>query len=173
MQDSARQLHVVGEAPTAATLYRDYSRYVAAIAKRLLGHDDDVDDVIQDVFLAAHRGLDQLHEPGAVKGWLAAITVRTARYKLKKRRLRNFLPFTGAPDYTQIATRDASPEERVLVGQIYERLDTLPTDERLAWSLRYLEGEKLEDVAELCNVSLATAKRRIAAAQAIMEKEIR
>ena len=36
--------------------YRLYSRYVAAIAIRLIGRDDEVDDVVQDVFLRAHRG---------------------------------------------------------------------------------------------------------------------
>jgi DNA-directed RNA polymerase specialized sigma24 family protein len=43
----------------------------------------------------------------------------------------------------------------------------------LAWSLRHLEGERLEDVAERCGCSLATAKRWIATAQARLEKEIR
>jgi hypothetical protein len=39
------------------TLFRRYASYVAAIAHRLLGRDDDVDDTVQEVFLAAIRGL--------------------------------------------------------------------------------------------------------------------
>jgi RNA polymerase sigma-70 factor, ECF subfamily len=49
-------------------LFRRYSAYVAAVALRLLGRDDEVDDVVQEVFLAALRGLRQLREEGAVKG---------------------------------------------------------------------------------------------------------
>ncbi len=49
--------------------------------------------------------------------------------------------------------------------QVQLILDQLPVRERIAWVLRRLEREPLETVAELCNCSLATAKRRVAAAQ--------
>jgi RNA polymerase sigma-70 factor (ECF subfamily) len=41
----------------------------------------------------------------------------------------------------------------------------MPIDDRLAWSLRHIEGHALAGVAEACGCSLATAKRRIDAAQ--------
>ena len=40
-----------------------------------------------------------------------------------------------------------------------------PSDQRIAWSLRYVEGYALGEVASACGCSLATAKRKIAAAQ--------
>jgi RNA polymerase sigma-70 factor (ECF subfamily) len=43
-------------------------------------------------------------------------------------------------------------------------LARLPTKERMAWMLRYVEGCELPEVARMCGCSLATAKRRIAAA---------
>jgi RNA polymerase sigma-70 factor (ECF subfamily) len=162
---SGRKLEVVPPAHlTPESIYRDYARYVASIAHRLLGRDDEVDDVIQDVFLAAHRGLADLREPGAIKGWLAAITVRTARHKLRMRKLRAFFHLDSESEDEPSAT-DASPEDRTLVGQVYRLLDELPADERIAWTLRHLEGEKLDVVAEMCGISLATAKRRIQSAQ--------
>jgi RNA polymerase sigma-70 factor (ECF subfamily) len=45
-------------------------------------------------------------------------------------------------------------------------------EHRVAWTLRYVEGEKLERVAEHCGCSLATAKRRIAAAHAKIQSEL-
>ena len=48
----------------------------------------------------------------------------------------------------------------------------MDVDQRLAWSLRYVEGEKLEQVAEHCGCSLATAKRRISAAHARIQAEL-
>src|SRR5258708_2484860 len=68
--------------------FRRYSRYVAAVALRLLGRDDEVDDVVQEVFLAALRGMRRLREPEAVRGWLATVTVRIAGRRLRRRRLR-------------------------------------------------------------------------------------
>jgi RNA polymerase sigma-70 factor, ECF subfamily len=147
------------------TLFRNYSSYVAAIALRLLGRDEDVDDIVQDVFLSAWKGAANLRDPGAMKGWLATVTVRTARRRLKMRRVKMFLRLDDDPDYGNVAAPGASPEEKALLSRIYAVLDGLPVDQRLAWTLRYVEREQLDDVARLCDVSLATAKRKIAAAQ--------
>jgi RNA polymerase sigma-70 factor, ECF subfamily len=171
---SRPRLEVVPPSPLSPeTLYRDYSRYVAAIAHRLLGREDDVDDVVQDVFLAAHRGIDQLRDPAAVRGWLASITVRIARRRLRARKMRMMLHLGGESDLTAVASTEASPEVRALVSRVYGLLDRLPADERIAWTLRYLEGEKLDIVAQMCGVSLATAKRRIAAAHEQLERGLR
>jgi RNA polymerase sigma-70 factor (ECF subfamily) len=52
---------------------------------------------------------------------------------------------------------------------VYQVLDELPVEDRLAFSLHHIEGEKLEGVARLCGCSAATAKRRIARAQRAIE----
>ncbi len=146
-------------------LFRQYAPYVARIGHRLLGRGDEVDDLVQDVFLAAHRGLKHLREREAIKGWLATVAVRLARRRLRRRRVAVVLGFDGAPDYRELADDGASPEQRALVARIYRALDELPVEQRIAWSLRHVEGESLERVAELAGCSLATAKRRIKAAQ--------
>jgi RNA polymerase sigma-70 factor (ECF subfamily) len=81
------------------------------------------------------------------------------------RRVKMFLRLDDEPEYANIATTDASPEQKALLPKIYAILDTLPVDQRLAWTLRYVEREQLDDVARLCDCSLATAKRKITAAQ--------
>jgi RNA polymerase sigma-70 factor (ECF subfamily) len=154
-------------------IFRRYSRYVAAVALRLLGRDDEIDDVVQEVFLQAVRGLERLREPGAVKGWLATVTVRVARRKLRMRRVRGFFGLDDRPAYAQIATAETPPDERALLARVYTLLDGLTVSERLAWTLRHVEGEKLDAVARICGVSLATAKRRIASAQAKLDKALR
>jgi RNA polymerase sigma-70 factor, ECF subfamily len=156
----------------ADSVFRRYAAYVAAIAHRLLGRDHDVDDTVQEVFVIAVRGLSQLREPAAVKGWLAKITVRVARRRLRLRRLRTLLGLDEAILYDSMTDESASPEQRVLIGRVYRALDGLPADHRIAWSLRHMEGEKLEDVAALCGCSLATAKRRIAAAARVLEEAL-
>ncbi len=57
----------------------------------------------------------------------------------------------------------------MLLKRVYAILEELSVNERLAWTLRYVEREQLDDVARLCGCSLATAKRRIAAAQAAID----
>jgi RNA polymerase sigma-70 factor, ECF subfamily len=57
-------------------IFRQYAGYVATIGFKVLGRSDELDDFVQEVFIEALRGLRQLREPGALKGWLARITVR-------------------------------------------------------------------------------------------------
>jgi len=151
------------------SLFRRYAPYVAAIAHRLLGRDDEVDDTIQEVFLAAVRGLHALRDPAAIRAWLARVTVRSARQRLRKRRLRGFLGLDEPASYDAVIDRGASAEQRALIARLYRVLDGMPANQRIAWSLRHIEGEPLENVASLAGCSLATAKRRIAAAAAHIE----
>ena len=51
---------------------------------------------------------------------------------------------------------------------IYEKLETLPTEERIAFTLRRLERMPLADVATAMALSHATVKRRVAAAGAAL-----
>ena len=172
-------LKVVVASPTPGTaddeldfevVFRRYSPYVAAVAHRLLGRDDEVDDTVQEVFLAAVRGLPRLRDPGAVKAWLSRIAVRVARRKLRLRRMRAFFGVTDPSGYQDVADAQSSPEERAIVQRVYRVLDSLPANQRIAWTLRYIEGEQLEEVAQLSGCSLATAKRWIARAAQTLEE---
>jgi RNA polymerase sigma-70 factor (ECF subfamily) len=149
-----------------------FSPYVAAIGLRILGRREEVDDLVQDVFLVAARGIDAVRDPRATRAWLATVTVRTARKKLRRRKLWMLLSLDDAPDYEEVADRGASPETRAMLKAVYQALDRLPTDERIAWTLRYVEGEKLDRIALLCGCSLATAKRRIARAHDAIQKAV-
>ena len=155
-----------------AQLFKRYAPYVARIGLRLLGRESDVDDLIQEVFLAAFKQRDQLRDPHATKNWLATIAVRAARRQLRRRRMRQFVGLDVGGVALEIPDERISPEKRALLTRVYEVLDRMAVDRRLAWTLRFVEGEKLDKVAERCGCSLATAKRRIAAAQAFLQAEL-
>jgi RNA polymerase sigma-70 factor (ECF subfamily) len=155
-----------------ADLFKRFAPYVARIGLRLLGREADVDDLIQEVFFAAFRQRDQLRDPNAAKNWLATIAVRTARRQLRMRRVRQFVGLDSGSPALDLPNPALSPEQRAMLSRVYEILDGLGVERRLAWTLRYIEGEKLEIVAERCGCSLATVKRRIASAQALLQAEM-
>lgn len=167
-----RREHELAPRSDVERLFRSYGPYVAGVAIRLLGRDHDVEDVVQDVFVEALRGVSGIRDPDKVKGWLAAVTVRVTMRRLHRRRIARLIGFGDRWDPTWLHAPDASPEQRALLHEIYRLLEGFGAAERVAWSLRYLQGEKLEDVAELCGCSLATAKRRIAAVQSVIEEAL-
>jgi RNA polymerase sigma-70 factor (ECF subfamily) len=153
-----------------ASVYRRYAPYVAKIGMRILGRREEVEDFVQDVFVSVHRNLGALRDPGAIKSWIATLAVHEATRRLKRYRLKRWLGLDDAPDYTDIADAEASPEQRALLARVFRLLDGLPAEDRVAWALRYIEGETMPRVAELCDCSLSTAKRRVASAEVALER---
>ena len=156
---------------TFEQIYRRYSRYVAAVVLRLDPGVSDLDDVVQDVFLAAASGLRRLRDPNATKGWLASTAVHMVRRRLRLRRMWRWLGI-GVDGQPPAALVDAgtNPLDRLLLGRVYQVLDGLAVDDRMAFVLHCIEGETLEAVARICRCSLATTKRRVARAQQAIDQ---
>lgn len=149
-----------------------YRRHIGAVygrVRRLLGNSADAEDVTQDTFACAFEIWGQLREPAQVKAWLLQIAVRKVYRRFRKRKLLRALGLDRSVDDLSLAddaSTEASGEARAELAVLDRVLKELPVAERLAWMLRHVEGLKLEEVAANCECSLATAKRRIAAAQA-------
>jgi len=153
-------------------VFRRYAPYIARIALRLLGNDSEVDDLVQDVFLEAHRGLLGLRDAAALGGWLACIGVRRATRRLRRRRLLALLSLDTVPERELPLDLAASPEERAEVARLYCRLDRMPAAERVAWVLRHVEGESLDDMVALCGCSKSTVQRRLRSAEARLRQGV-
>jgi RNA polymerase sigma-70 factor (ECF subfamily) len=153
-----------GEPWAREALFRRYAPMASGLALRLIGRDADLDDLVQDSFVAALRGLDGLKEPQAFAGWLASIVVQTAYKLLRRRRLARRLGlYRPDPiDVDAIIARDAPADAVVELRAIYGLLEDLPARVRVPFVLRRVEGHSLDEVAQLVGCSLATAKRAIA-----------
>lgn len=151
-------------------LYRRFAPYVARVGARLLGRGQDLEDLVQDVFLDAHRGLTKLRDADAVRGWLATITVRKARRRLRRRMIMRWLMLDTPLEPAKIVDTGASAESRVFNVAAQRVLDTMNPDARIAWIMHHVEGKPLEDVALYLNCSRATAHRRVAEAQRLLKE---
>jgi len=155
-----------GDARTGAALFDRCEAQVNRIVWRVLGADDSHDDLVQQVFVALLKGLLRVRDPEAFPGWVAAVTVNTVRSELRRRRIRR-LWLLGAPEALEQAAAPAPPHEaRELLRRTYAVLEKLPSDERIAFGLRYVDEMPLAEVAEACDCSLATIKRRLRSAKA-------
>ncbi len=156
-----------GELALREVLYARHVDWVAGLATRLLRSVDLAEDAVQEIFVAVFQNLGSLRERAAFRGWLAAISVRTVRHRMRKQRFLRFLGLDhecdGALD--ALAAPGASPETLAELAALDLVLQKMDPDLRVAWVLRHVEGEKMEDVAQACAVSLSTAKRWVGAAE--------
>lgn len=161
-----------GEAWAREALWGRYASVVIGLSHRLLGRDDEADDLAQEAFVQALISLDALDDPQAFASWLKTIVVRTA-HKLVRRRMllrRLGLGRQREPlDATNIVSEDAPPDVRAELHAVYTLIEALPARERIALVLRRVEGMSHEEVAAALDVSLSTAKRLAASSDAALE----
>ncbi|MDD9936265.1 MAG: RNA polymerase sigma factor [Myxococcales bacterium] len=158
-----------GDERAFASLYRRHSRYVAGVVLRLMGDASELDDVVQDTFVAASRGLGGLKEPAKVRSWLVTISVRRVQRRLAQRSRRRML---GAELSREAASFISDPRTRRDVDELYDVLGRIPPKLRVPWVLARIEGESLPKVAQACGVSLATVKRRVADADTRIRRRL-
>ncbi len=156
--------------PEFSALFRRNYAWVGALAARLCGRSSDVDDIVQDVFFLCARKMSSIASDRDAKPWLRTVTVRVVRKRLRRQKWRAW--FRSSDDgLGDLPYRGMAPDESAMVGRLYAALRELPVQERLAWTLRHVEGESLDEVARHSECSLATAKRRIAKAARWLEEK--
>jgi len=165
-----------GEDWAREALFRRHAPMVNGLAYRVMGRDEDVDDLVQDSFVQALRGLDRLAEPQAFAAWLGSIVVRTASKVLRRRKLLRRLGLrSNEPpiDTDSLLGRGTPPDAAVELRAVYALVDALPVEQRVALVLRRVEGLGLEEIAAAMKLSLATVKRRLADAEAALESKMK
>jgi RNA polymerase sigma-70 factor, ECF subfamily len=161
------------EAAAFEALYRRHAAFALNLAVHIQGTTADVEDIVHDAFVRAHERLGELRDTASFRSWLGSIVVRLVRTRLRRRRLLTVLGLSGHEpvDLEAVAAPEADPETRALLAQVYALLQTMPADDRIAWTLRHVDRHGLDAVATLTGCSLATAKRRIQRAQSYLSQK--
>jgi RNA polymerase sigma-70 factor, ECF subfamily len=147
-------------------IYRLYAREVWRMLRRILGDDPDLDDLHHEVFVQALRSAGRFRGDASLKTWLIGIAVNCARTKLRSRRRRWWLRFMAPEDLPDAESRRCDDETALHAKAVYELVDRLPTEERIAFTLRFVEGMTHGEVATAMGCSVGTVKRRVNKARA-------
>jgi len=150
-----------GHAPRVA--WSRFSPMVHRMLKRTFGPGQDVDDMVQDVFLCLFRKVGGLREPKSLKAFVISITAMTIKYELRQRRVRRWIHLSGnVPDLDAPRIEQPDPAARQALMSFYGILDRLNARDRTAFVLRFFEGLELTQVADALDISVSTAKRHLA-----------
>jgi RNA polymerase sigma-70 factor (ECF subfamily) len=147
-----------------AALFDRYAPYVQRVLARLVGYSEpERADLLHDVFVRALERIGELKNPRALKSWLVGIAVFTAK-EWRRRQKRAGSPV--APDHAADRAGHSAPPEAVeAVRSFRALLDRFSEDDRIIFVLRVLEGMNLIEIAETCDLSISTARRRVLRAE--------
>jgi RNA polymerase sigma-70 factor (ECF subfamily) len=145
-------------------LIRRYESYVYNLALRILGNSADAEDVAQQAFLRAWRGLPNFKGRSRFSTWLYRIVVNVCY---------NCLPSIRRELEMLVPDQDAEliPDERQAVegGYIAEEertclilaLESLPESARMLLTLRHLQEMSYDEIAQVTGMPLGTVKAGI------------
>ncbi len=156
---------VRGDPAARAELFDRHAPHAQRVLARVLGHDAELADLLHEVFARALAQIESLEDPAALKWWLTTIAVFTAREHIRRRMRGRWLRFFASEDLPDLPVTGADEEVRESLRRTYAVLDRLSVDDRIAFSLRFIEGLDFAEVAAACGVSLNTIKRRLARAE--------
>jgi RNA polymerase sigma-70 factor (ECF subfamily) len=146
----------------AGKLHDRYAPIVNRLVWRLLGADADHDDLVQQVFCKIIEHAGRLRDPSRLGVWVQRTTVNTVYEELRRREVRRlFLRERTQAELHPDLTRDTEIRDLLLCALTL--LGRLPAKERIVFVLHFVEGYRLREVADLCGISLRTAKRRLGA----------
>lgn len=151
----------------AGELFRRHAVYVARFLWRLGVRGPEVDDLVQEVFVVAHRRGGFVPEKAKATTWLAEIAVRVAsahRRRTKRSRDEVELEETLELRATEPGA-EATAETRERLDRVQRALDALDVHQRAVFVLFELEGEPCEEIARGLGVPLGTVHSRLHAAR--------
>ena len=137
---------------------RHYGRAVAT-ACHLVGNREDAEDLVQEAFVKAHRGLASFRGDGSFAGWLRRILVHLARDRFRRAE-REPIQASLAAAAGHEGGRDPGAEVRgkELGRLVAEAMGALPENQRLALALRTQDELGYDEVGEALGVTPATAR---------------
>lgn len=169
-----------GDKNAFTLLVNKYQHKVAHLVARYVKNNGDIADVTQEAFIKAYKALPNFRGESAFYTWLYRIAVNSAK---------NYLVATGRkPPATDIDAEDAdylegealreinSPERSLMSSQLekvlFETVEKLPDDLRMAITLRELEGLSYEDIAKVMDCPVGTVRSRIFRAREAIDQVI-
>lgn len=157
-----------GNVDAFGELVARHERAVYSVVSRMVGSRDDVDDLVQDVFVLAYRSIKSFRGEASFATWLHSIAVNTTLKSLKRNKKRQALSLDD-PDMAlgEFLAADNQPNPadvahtRQQNAQVRTAIDALPEKQRAVVMLHYFEEYTCEEIAQILHCSVGTVWSRL------------
>ncbi len=158
-----------------------YQYRVMKIVARYVRDSNEVFDVTQETFIKAYRAIDRFRGESAFYTWLYRIAVNTAKNHLvaKSRRIpgidfeiADFDHFVSKNQAKDNVTPERLNISNEMAGIVYDTIDNLPSELKMAIRLREMEGLTYDEIARTMDCPVGTVRSRIFRARAVIESKV-
>jgi RNA polymerase sigma-70 factor (ECF subfamily) len=173
-----------GDRDSFAQLMRLHEKQIYNFTYRMLGDEEEAEDLTQDIFVAAFRGIRRFRGEAKFSTWLYRIALNQTRNRIKYLSRRNFFakqsrraqhreesPWEN-PEF--LADTNPSPEQwtltKSMATQVQECLNQMAPQTRQILVLRDVQGFSYEELSEMLSLNPGTVKSRLHRARAALQQ---
>ena len=149
-----------GDVDAYGPLVRRYQDSYFRFAVRMLGNRDDADDALQSAFVRAYRKLAECRDPNRFGAWLYQIVINECRTLALRRDRRERRMVRDEAQMERSGEHDVF-DSRLGVEEIQRALDELPTEQREAFVLKYVEELGYDEMSDLTGAGVSALKMRV------------
>ncbi|MCX7654187.1 MAG: RNA polymerase sigma factor [Fervidobacterium sp.] len=149
-------------------LYKTYAPKIGALVKSYLG-TDDIDDVIQEVFLRIYKNIKKFRGESKLSTWIYRITVNVCNNVYKKLKSKGIImditESNESDEYTYQFPTEEDVKKNVADEILYEKLrktlDTLNPEDRALLFMKEIDGLTYEEIGNILKKPEGTVKSRL------------
>jgi RNA polymerase sigma-70 factor (ECF subfamily) len=153
-----------GDAAAFDVLVRRWERKIQGAVYRMLRSEEEAQDVCQEAFLKAFRGLGTFRGQARFSSWLYQIALNLCRDRMRRKKGKTWVSLDEIGETAQ-AARGPSVLELVETGDLSRRvvaaMSALPDEQREVIVLKEYEGRTFPEIAEILDVPVSTVKTRL------------
>ena len=163
-----------GDEKAFAELMRAYYAHVYRVVIRIVNNPHDAEEVVQETFFSAYRGLSQLEDRHKFKSWLTEIARNRARDRLRKQRMDTIL-IDEVSQHT-LQTPDTVDDQLIRDEQrelIRRAMETLPQKDKEIARAYYLDGASYDELIQTHRLSYKAISFRLSRAKQRLIKRLK
>jgi RNA polymerase sigma-70 factor, ECF subfamily len=163
-----------GDNEAFGVLVGRYCDAAYGVALHVLSRPEEAADAAQEALIKAYQKLDQLRDPARFSSWLCRIALNVARNRLdathrcRERTAPDDFAETPGPSTPPVQSADCR-EKAEFIRQI---MDKLTGEQRLTFTLYYVNGYSERDVSAMLDIPVGTVKSRLNHARAKLKEEV-
>lgn len=162
---------LAGDKEAFRLLVDRHTRSIYGVAYRMTGTQQDAEEIVQETFLRAYKSLPRFELRSSFSTWLYRIAVNRSLDFLKAKKMTDTYQVSNNPGHEEdereieVAAADPGPDRLLLSTEarqkITQAINQLSPAERVAFTMRHMEGKSIEEISKALNVRASAAKNSI------------
>lgn len=164
-----------GDNAAKSRLYEQFYRYLTAVCARYIVSDEDVKDLIQDVFIKIFKQFEhfEYRGSGSLQAWCHRLAVNEALMYLRARRRHPFLSIERFDRQEMEYSYSENPEiDDIPIQDLLTMIRKLPERYRTVFNLYVLEDKSHKEIADLLHVKESTSQSNLHRARKLLSRFI-